>query len=108
LALLEPSGRTATLASIRKEHGLTYDYAAVEPGTARVTWYGHAHGHAILIGSGRARAKAAGTLKLKLHLTADGSAALAADKSVNVVDAASFSPSAKQPQQHLAQTFTLH
>jgi hypothetical protein len=106
--LLAPSGKGATLADIRKAHGLVYDYAAVEPGTATVIWYGHAHGRAILIGSGHTRATAVGTVKLKLHLTADGAKALAANKRVHVVDAASFSPRAKQPQQHLAETFTLH
>ena len=55
-ALLTPSGKTGTLASIRKAHGLVYDYAVVEPGTATVTWYGREHGRAILIGSGRIHA----------------------------------------------------
>jgi hypothetical protein len=73
-----------------------------------VTWYGHADGRAIVIGSGRVHASAVGTVQLKLHLTAVGAKTLAADKQVHVVDAASFSPRAKQPQQHLAQTFTLH
>jgi hypothetical protein len=108
LTLLAPSGKTATLAAIRKTHGLVYDYPVVEPGTATVTWYGHADGHAIVIGSGRVHASAVGTVKLKLHLTDAGAKALAANKSVHVVDAANFSPSAKQPPQHLAQTFTLH
>jgi hypothetical protein len=108
LTLLAPSGKTASLTAIRKTHGLVYDYPAVEPGTATVTWYGHADGRAIVIGSGHVHASAVGTVELKLHLTAVGAKTLAADKRVHVVDAASFSPRAKQPQQHLAQTFTLH
>jgi hypothetical protein len=108
LTLLEPSGKTGTLAAIRKSHGLVYDYPVVEPGTATVTWYGHADGRAIVIGSGSVHASAVGTVQLKLHLTGIGAKTLASNKRVHVVDAASFSPLAKQPQQHLAQTFTLH
>lgn len=106
--LLKPVGKTGTLAGLRKADGLVYDYPVVEPGTATVTWYGHDRGRAIVIGRGRVTAQTVGTVKLKLHLTADGAMVLAAHTRVVVVDAASFRPLAKQPEQHLAQTFTLH
>ncbi len=107
-ALLIPYGKAASLKTVQKDHGYTFDYGAAEAGTATVSWHASGDRGRVLIGSGRLHVKAAGQYTLKLRLTSAGTRLLADAGHVRVSVQTSFAPGRHKPVERASGTFTLH
>jgi hypothetical protein len=106
-AILAPGRPMARLAEIRRSRHYTYEYQAVEAGTATTSWYASEGGKRVLIASGRVHVAAPGRDKLTLQLTHAGDLALARARHLRVIVVAQFTPSVRQRAQHGQASFTL-
>lgn len=92
LAILAPERASARLAQIRSTHAFTYEYQAVEAGTAGTAWYASVSGRRTTIARGAVRIGAPGRVRLQLGLTGAGRRLLATAKRVHVTAVATFRP----------------
>ena len=106
-AILAPAKKTARLARIRSSRHYSYEYQAVEAGTATVSWYSTRDRRRVLIATGRVRVAAPGPIKLEMHLTRAGHSTLTGVRHVRVSVIARFTPRLRQPPQHAQASFTL-
>jgi len=106
-AILEPYGKSGTLARIRAAHRFVFTFEAAEAGTAATVWYARAHGKKVTVGAGEAKVRGAGRSTLDLRLTGAGRRLLAGAKRIKISAGAAFTPRGKQRPEYLSFTFTL-
>lgn len=92
--LMAPHGSHGRLSALRRAHGYSFTYHALEAGRVSVRWYqltGHGkHKHRHLAGSGAVKAHHAGKVTLKLHLTALGRRLVASSRHLRLTAVAGF------------------
>jgi hypothetical protein len=106
-AILEPYGKTGSLARIRSARSFVFDYAAVVPGSALTSWYATQKRQRVLIATGQAQVSGPGSDKLTLHLTSAGRTLLAGAKHIRVSASAQFTPRGSKRVQQASVSFTL-
>ena len=107
LPILAPIRSPSALAKIRASKRVTYEYQAIEAGTASSAWFASASGRRVLIAVGSVHVQTPGRVDLALHLTASGRKLLAGAKQVRVAAVAAFRPSGHRHPVTAAASFTL-
>lgn len=109
--LLKPAGGSARIKSLRKSHGYTFIYDALQAGQIRIDWYhvsGHGkHTHRALIATGVAHTSAGAKVSVHVTLNGAGRRLLAQASTLGLSATVTFTPAGSSPI-GLSGSFTLH